>query len=272
MPIELIAFWTSLFALFLGVGSILLAVRRVTELLYPTTAGVQSDLQALLGNHPAGAMKTSSIFLSVIGVALIIVRLLPELSVNFLFDLGLAWVLVVVGSPLLGRSEERKPSPKARDTVAAVKQLFEAAGYKVVTSPRTGDEEIDPLLENAPDLYAQRGDHAFAIDVEARPEADDAASWDSLDELVSAAWALCKYRESSVGTQAGEVEPLLAFVGSQPPPAARIYRTRRQLRLLPLDPDVVDLLQRTTDRRARRKLALDYLRAHGAIGAWAGEP
>jgi hypothetical protein len=261
---NLVGLWVSLpiIILFVVANGVNLAdtLRRG---LYPDTAGMRSPFYSLARFDRTRALAYLLGLLIVLGVTATAFAIAPAMTARWWFTALLAYALVLVGVPLQSLAEPSKKKPAGWDVVDAVKQLFEAGGYSVVQSPRTGREDIDPLLTNAPDLFAEAPGRRFAIAVKWRSRSGpaDAAG---VDELLSAAWAINKHLHEVSSTDAPEVRPLLVVVGADPSPVIRIYELNDQVRLLwvPDGKQIWDIVK-TKDETSRRERATRLLASLG---------
>ncbi len=261
IDVSSIAFWVSLFFVaVVGLAGTVPTVQKLAKQLYPQTAGLRSALYSLAAFRGvlAFAILTGALLLFVGG--LLIALLAPGVSGTWWFSLLLAWALVGMGVPLqeLGKGEE--VSAESESIIRAVRELFEAGGYKVVASPRTGREDIDPLLVTTPDLYAESPERGFAIEVKTAAYAAEAEDWGELSDLSSAAWALGSYLNEGSEEEPTPVEPLLVLVGLDPPPPVKIYQKKGLLRVLRIeDKKILKEFLKTEDGEKRGAMARRYL-------------
>ena len=140
-----------------------------------------------------------------------------------------------------GFKEKQNRKMPAHDAMEIGAKLLKFLDYAVVASPRTGHEDLDPLLINAPDLYAEGDGKGFAINVKS-PEDDFETNFDDVADLSSAAWALNKFsKEQGDGTNV-TVEPVVLLVGASENPTIALHQRRGELRVLKLTQEQIELL------------------------------
>ena len=130
--------------------------------LYPTGAETKYAFSELLTSKRSLLVKWTIIAL-VILLALFISSLLVTGRFNKVFVILLQLFFVYAPLPLWappGESRQRRP-PRTETAIAAIRKLLGAAGFKVISSPETGDARIDPILRNV-DLFAYNDEKAYS--------------------------------------------------------------------------------------------------------------
>jgi hypothetical protein len=237
-------------------------VRRLVNQAYPQAAGLRSAFYSIATfRRPRAWGQLAAVVLLPVafraGVGVLHFQAKPAIA--FLMYLLLTALLLVVTAPLQSLGETSNLAKEPRSAITAVIAMFQAAGYTVVAAPRTGRDEIDPLLAHTPQFVAQSVRQAFAVEVRIAGssggnEHDEVAA--TASELTSAAWALERYFRQSQGAAALPVTPLMLFVGEDSPAAAKLQeKSRGYLRILQIDDGTVQSFSAPGDEEARRQLA-----------------
>lgn len=265
-------FWFSLVLTSLAfLVSVEPSARSLAKQLYPKTAGLRSAFYSLARfQRGRAALYVLGLVVTLLGVAAFS-RLAEHLTHTWWFAVALSYALVLLGVPLQRRGEDGKEKSEAWSAIEAVGALFLANGYTVVLSPRTGREDIDPLLTQTPDLLAEDPEHAFAVAVKVR-DAAGPGDWAGIDELLSATWAINRFLHERDNPPSFVAEPLLVVVGPAPAAMVRIYEHQEQIRVLWIeDPKDLWKVQKMKDqeaRRARARQLLASLATQPAVKQW----
>jgi hypothetical protein len=262
---NLIALGVSSFSVgYLAIAFAALTVRRLGMQLYPEAAGLRSAFYSLAASRRL--LGFLMVALLAIAVSLLVALRVQGAIESWAFSSFLSAVLCFMGLPFerFGMREVPEESNES-ETIRAVKELFEAGDYEVISRPRTGREDIDPLLVTSPDLYAESAERGFAIEVKASADEAEALDRGALSDLSSAAWALGKFFKEESEGQGKPVYPLLVLVGLDPPRLVRDYQVRDMLCVLSIDDkQFLGEFLNTTDKEKRAAMAshyLQYLRA-----------
>ncbi len=182
-----------------------------------------------------------------------------------MFYLWLAIYLAMPGSLLWQVGEEGARPRVSRPVEGALARLLEALGFKVVSQPRTGLPEVDPLLLKT-DLLAERDGSTLLIAVKVRTEDAPPVEWKDASAVLSAAWTL---HEVAGGRSPGleHVEPVLVLVGKGPADSLRSFAGDETVRIIHI-PDADRLTQALRTEDEAELLGL----AHSTLGALAGDP
>jgi len=141
----------------------------------------------------------------------------------------------------LGEDKQKLKMP-SHDAINIGIKLLEFLKYTVIASPRTGHEEFDPLLMNAPDLYAEGNGRGLAINVKSFADEFE-INFDDIEDLSSAAWALNAFSEEHGDDSISTVEPAVLLVGATENPTIALHQRRGDLRVLKLTKEQADSLQ-----------------------------
>lgn len=249
--------WVSLpFVSLLLVATAVQSAPTLAKQLYPDTAGLRSAFYSMAKFQRGRALMYLLGMLATVLVTILLMMFAVDVTRTWWFALALAYVVLGIGLPLQSMG---RPGSEPWSAIDAMQSVFAAAGYKVVRSPRTGREDIDPLLTNTPDLLVETSHQVFAVEVKARSRAG-LGDWAEVDELLSAAWAIKKFLRESDEPSSIEVQPLLVLLGPEPAAMVRIYEHQENLRVLWIE-DVKQVwkVQRTKDEAERRDRALRLL-------------
>ncbi len=192
----------------LGMASVLL--EEIGSQLYPPFAGASLPYAQLLSTRRRqlrlGVALSASAGLAVIG--------LFGVWLNWT-GLGLAVVLLVyavaITLPLAPSSDGAEVSG---DVVSALVQALQSEGYEVVTDPRTGDPDIDPLLDRVT-AFAYQSVSSLTVTV-LGAGADPTGDWTAALSTVGAARALEKSPHLPEGVTS--VRPVLVLMDREPDP------------------------------------------------------
>ena len=258
---ESVAFWVAfpLSSLLVLMGALLTGSRvihRVAAQLYPGTAGLRSAFYSLATFRPARAYSRIGVFAAALATG-VIVTLVGSQSRDAVLLVMPAFSALLLGAtaPLYRVGVGDELPKELASVIQAVKTLFEADDFLVVADPRTGRDDLDPLLVRAPHIVAQRADRAYAIQVKVKTTSDrtDEDTRKTISDLTSAAWALGNFLKQNV-------EPLVVLVGVEPSGLMKIHEAKRELRVLRLaDETMLQRVAGTGDLGDRRKLAREVL-------------
>ena len=257
-----VAAWVSaVFAIAMVSTQAALAVQDLARQLYPNAAGLRSNFYALVTFERRKAYRMLALPVVVVGGAA--VALFVPGGPHWAVSLGALFLLVMATIPLENYGKAQQAPRRRGGVVDAVRALFEAGGYTVVTAPRTAREDIDPLLARTPQLYAEGHGRSFAIDVlrSDDPVTDDEC-WENLSELSSAAWVLGRFvNEGNADTESVRpVVPVVVVAGSTVPLPVKVYENTQQLRLVQIaKPEDLDVFLGEGGEGARKELAERYL-------------
>jgi hypothetical protein len=201
-------------------------MRELARQLYPRDAWARSAFYSLLTR--AGWIAAAA------AAAVVTVG-----AMFWLFDLrgvalpaALAALFFYTSFPLaeLGEQGHDKLRSMVVDALAAV---LEAAGYRIVRTPRTGKPEIDPLLKSL-DLLARRDDRAFAVEVKSVAGSRVPVEWNEATAVRTAATLLSSEIVSDFGAPVN-VEPLLMLVGGSIAQSLRAFSQRERVPIVHFD-------------------------------------
>lgn len=257
---ESVAYYGSLVIMgLMALASVAPAALKLAKQTYPQTAGLRSAFYSLIRFRRKQMLAKLMPAPLVLGVGLLIALLAPEVPHTWWFSLLMAWALIVVSAPL-GHLGEEKVTEEGGNTIDAIRKLFEAGGYQVIASPRTGRDDIDPLLVDTADLYAESQERAFAIEVKTAGESTESLDWARLSELASAAWALTSFLHEGAHNRSPVVEPLLVLVGLKPPTPVKAYVKKGWLRVVEIeDTNIVSRILKTKDSERLQEFVRCYL-------------
>jgi len=199
--------------------------------LYPTVPGTRTPFLALLAD-PA---KLWLVAAPAIGVVLVSVFLLDPGGTAFAAVLTV--VLFYTSLPLSEIGKEKQLSTADRGAEESVRKLLEAAGYKAITSPTTGDPEVDPLLKEV-DFLCYGGECVLAVGVKRGATGANTSDWSLASTLLSAANILQERLAKDGGLGLG-VRPFLVLVGGAIGDSLRTFGEREGVSLVHLPSDSV---------------------------------
>lgn len=251
-----VAYGVSLVVVLIMLLGIVSWAKNLIRQLYPQTAGVPSAFYELVHGRQRRTLLWA--------LAGLLVLLLVEWGAAFLlpnavrstgWNLGLAFLLVLISSPLAELGEGTVSEERGR-TVDALAKLLEHAGYQVTPSPRTGRAELDPLLTNV-ELFAESPTARYAIEIR-RPDRDPADLLRAADDLATAAWALDQTLGTPPGGEdRGPTEPLLVLVGADESGSLDLVRRRTATPTVHLaDDSVFRTIRNSSDEDELRQLAV----------------
>jgi hypothetical protein len=225
-----IAFWPTVV---LGIPIMLLAAilsqDTLFEQLYPNVVGVKSAFYDLIHFARRNLIVNTILTLAAIG-ALVAVALLTGAGLTgWWFNLGLLVILFVASAPLYDLGVE-KAAHGHEHAIEAVARLLRAGGYDVVQSPRTGRDDVDPLLAEI-DIFAESEQKALVAVVHVAGKHSDPPDWRFARDLLPAAWAMERHLGEQSPDSAPPVELLLVLVGQQADVRLRDYAEERYIRL-----------------------------------------
>ncbi len=200
--------------------------------LYPTVPGTRTPFLALLAD-PAKLWLVAAL---AIGVVLVSVFLLDPGGTAFAAVLTV--VLFYTSLPLSEIGKEKQLGAADRGAEESVRKLLEAAGYKAITSPTTGDPEVDPLLKEV-DFLAYGGERVLAVVVKRGATAAKTSDWSMASTLLSAANILQERLAAKDGGLGLGVRPFLVLVGGAIGDSLRTFGEREGVSLVHLPSDSV---------------------------------
>lgn len=251
------------------------ATRDLAGHLYPRTAGLGSKFYGVATYH---AKSVANVLLALVVVVVgggLVAWFEPDLATTWWIALFWCWMLVLVGVTIEGRGRSKPATHDSHGAVADVKALFEAAGYDVVVSPRTEREDLDPLLADSVDLYAERGGRGFAIDVQTGGGEARESDRLSAPAITTAAWALRKFFREEASAEEGTaaeavgvpVKAVVVVVGGRPSHSIQVAEMRGDVLLVAAgEPAELRRLVGLSDPEERRRRASALLRPLAADG------
>jgi len=252
---ELIAFYSSLI-MPIAVGILLISqgADNLAQQLYPQTAGLKSVFYELITYGRKKLLTRVGALLVFVG-AVIPVAVTTGAFTTWWFNLcSLGFLLLT--SLSLSTMGVQIPTEKSDYSTKAISKLFTASGYQVFSSPRTGTSEIDPLLVSL-DLFAQKKEHGFAIDV----YTSTSKSMDpvmSMNDLLIAAVALESFQISE-GTPV-RVIPMIVFIGAEVNDEVRDFSQKEAVQIVEIsDMEAVNRILKIKSEEELRKMARHYL-------------
>lgn len=171
LEIGTVAFWIAFaVALFFSFAMSFVAGEDLPRKLYPDFAGSGTVYYALLTER---RRLFSLIALAIVALA----------ALFFFFDRD-GWVLasalvvfvIFTSMPLVSLEHGERGSPDKAKALAAVARALESAGFTVIQSPRTGRQDIDPLVATV-DLLAQNEDRSMVVEVKAGAHKPNPVEW-----------------------------------------------------------------------------------------------
>jgi hypothetical protein len=141
--------------------------------------------------------------------------------------------------------------------VQAVSKLLEALDYQVIRSPRTGKNDIDPVLVEV-DLFAYKRVRALAVKIKTSANPLQEADWKTASGLHMAALALVGEMEN-LEVLSKTVEPLLVLVGTTPDQSLTAFSSLENVHIVEIpDIEAVRQILQTDDMAALREIAQRY--------------
>lgn len=200
-----VAFWVSLLlVIFFSWIAAILSGEQLPAKLYPSSAGSSSVYYALL------VERWKLIRMTVLSI-IILAALLLFLDLHGPVLASLLTVFLLATSlPIDSLEHGEGSSPGKAKALEIVSQSLESAGYGVVLTPRTGREDIDPLVATV-DLLAQSGNKVLAIEVKSGTHRPDSVEWREAAALRMGARAFEQVmNEADEGPI--EVQPLMVLI------------------------------------------------------------
>ncbi|MGH8487753.1 MAG: hypothetical protein ACREXS_02465 [Gammaproteobacteria bacterium] len=200
--------------------------------LYPAVPGTRTPFLALL----ADPVKLWLVAALAIGVVLVSVVLLEPGGTAF--AAVLTAVLFYTSLPLSEIGKEKQLCAADRRAAESVRKLLEAAGYKAITSPTTGDPEVDPLLKEV-DFLCYGGERVLAVVVKRGATGAKTSDWSIASPLLSAANILQERLAAKDGGLGLGVRPFLVLVGGAIADSLRTFGEREGVSLVHVPSDAV---------------------------------
>jgi len=208
-----IAFYPSIVFSGLGaIAAIVVGTRKMINQLYPTAAETKHAFFVLLTSKRSLLIKWT-IWALVILAVLFISSLIVTGGLSKVFIILLQLYFAYVALPLLlppSGSRRRRP-PQTEKAIEALGKLLGAAGFKVISSPETGDARIDPILRNI-DLFAYNDEKALVLNVKYNMPKDPVRLVDALNVLTAARSLSLSSKELEIPTD-NVIPVLLAIEG-----------------------------------------------------------
>lgn len=203
-------FWIS--SVLMTTVTALLAVGDSVDIfpaLYPQRIGQQSPFFA--ASIKQSTPRTIRIATLVVTLALLLSAVAYLAGQGWLaFFCGL--VLVGVGSDYLQAKPPKPPTQVSASAMQTVKRLLEAAEYRVVLRPLTGDEDADAVVSTL-DFLALRSDGGMAGWVRTNATKDDSDFHNGLASIESAVWVLQDRLQTNDAVKVS-LEPMLIMIGA----------------------------------------------------------
>jgi hypothetical protein len=252
------AFWLSfIFLCLVCYVYITQGTDKLTQQLYPQTAGLKSAFYEMVISERKRKLLKRICVLSVVGGVVLAFALNLGVLTTWWFDLCL---LLFLSGISLSLSEKRVLSSTiaiSENEIAAIGKLLEASGYQVLSAPRTGRSEIDPLLVRL-DLFAQKNEDGFAINV-FTSSSEPTYSLDSVLALEGAALGLERFQRYE--RENFKVLPMIVFIGKDVDDTfAKLRNAARGVHIVEI-PDfrVVNQILETKDKEELRNKAKQCL-------------
>jgi hypothetical protein len=160
------------------------------------------------------------------------------------------WLLVAWGTlaaaaflwNLGGIPTPAKPSCITKDqAVETVRGILSGESWGVQVLAGEGEDGGNPLLTNV-DLFAWREREAFAIAVQAGPEAENPVTWKSAAGMPAAASEAMQRLEWSESASIATVGYVMVLAGAVPDSTLREYASRQNIRLVEIAEEAVQRL------------------------------
>jgi hypothetical protein len=234
-------------------------IRRLRDQLYPDVAGFKSAFYDMVAHKQRQVLGCTVAPVVILGAVLIALALAA--SIGRWIYVCIEVYLVIISAWLWTAGELPIRSGSA---IKAIARLFDAVGYEVTLSPRTGDETVDPLLVNV-DLLAQGAERSLAVQVQTSGQKQEAIDWTLASTLQAAAWRLSSVNRAASRTPY-KVEPLLVLVGIEPDESLASFSKEEEFNLLEMPGEALSEIRLAVGLEERQELAHRYLSFHARKG------
>jgi hypothetical protein len=204
------------------ISGIAVTLRNLLEQLYPDRAGVSSVFE---GVRRAKSWHWFAIAATAPGL-LLAVALVAHWRVSSGMGALLLIVALLAGAQLYTLSATTR-QPREVAATSAIEGLLRSSGYDVLPAPRSGREDIDPVLADLA-LYARKrdGSESLAIDVVSTPSGQP-VSWNAGVSLWTKTLALQQTQEAS-----RDIKPVLVVLDGAPEERLREFTDRYSIRVV----------------------------------------
>jgi hypothetical protein len=227
---KLIALALSLAFLFAaGAGVIWSATRDLAALLYPQWGGSRTRY-FYLTRLPLAAINVA------VGALVLGAGVSAAAVLTSSWTSTAVWVVILVFSVLAGVAVERLPQrqspgdPRSED-VQAVGEALAGRGYRLVARPRTGNTDIDPLVQQL-ELFSYSERRAYAVDIKHRAACAEPLDWTAGTRVLAAARAL---ERSKLAETIATVQPLLVVFDGAVDESLHAFCTGERVSLIRID-------------------------------------
>ncbi len=231
-----------------GFGVVSEATKELSKKLHPATAGARSPYFPFLGQH-----KRLWALIGVTAVSLALMFLLFDTQGTTFKVLLLFWVIfATVTVENLGTDPEKSRQSPIVETIA---RLLNAAGYETVVAPRTGRQDVDPLLKTI-DLLASSQDRSLAIAVKPPRGKAEPVEWHEASLLQSAGRTLKKFLQEE--SPEWPVQSVLVLVDREIDDSLRAFSTEQDVPVVQLTSAELAAVEAESDVGELRRIAGEH--------------
>jgi len=252
LNVELIAYYISLIiAIIFSILFAWMSADTLATQLYPNKAHVKSTFYELVTYGKRRLTGYVGFALLILGGLVLAVLLTSGTFTAWWFNLGLlVYLFFVCLSPF---STEKYFDPVLPNAIKAVGKMFDAMGYQIVPSPKTGKPEIDPLLVGL-DFFVHNKEHALGIVVRTPQKTKSKDSWKPSD-LLRSTWALETFlQEEPDETKRLAVIPVIVFIGKD----KKKWKTK-EVKIIEIPKRSINTILKTDSQKKLKKRASRYL-------------
>jgi hypothetical protein len=232
-------------------------IEMTIDWLYPKTAGTRSAYYEGATHNRSQQLRLEGGVLLIFALISLILWFFTKQFFSIWFYIILQVYLFFVGI-LLPNKTDTGPSPGISNAAQAISKLLQAVGYQIISDPRTGKSDTDPLLINL-DLFAYNSERAFAIEVKIAQQSADPVELSVASSLLMAAFALDKETQE-LGVNSQKVEPVLVLVGGEPTESLKAFCKEELIWVVPItNEDVVQQILLTDNQTDLLRFVHQYL-------------
>lgn len=235
--LDAIAFYPTIIIVgLMGIAFIVLAVETIIKQLYPVTAGAKHAFYEFATDRRSALIRRFTIAIVILVIIIVLLILIGKARTIFYILLQIS--LLYVGFPLIlfgkrNRQQYKRRFPVTTRAVQAFSRLFKTAGYEVITSPRTGDAAMDPLLAGL-DLFVYSEERALAVNIKHARVDKAPVTWTDALEVRSAARIFGRAK-LELEIKAKIIEPVLILIGVNTDETLGNFTKKESIRLVELD-------------------------------------
>ncbi len=147
------------------------------------------------------------------------------------------------------------PPLSHKEAETAVTKLFQAAGFTCFNEPRIGGISSLPI---SPDILAFKDDELLILEIKVGGEkdvpAEDANGMESARRLLATRIASSSWRTLLNVANPTRVDSALVMIGAKPSAGLKSFAEEADIRLLPVDPEMIRRVMQTDDKNELRSI------------------